>query len=454
MTDPGTNASRMHWLRGIGRMLLLRPPGDPLVAVDSRWLGLTAVAALATWILVDWLREQPAPHFYAYYLPDIAWYALLILGLARVLARWSTPALEFSGTLLLVLAAAPATIVALYLIQIRLESVWAGVAVTTALCLYLIMYFSKGLRALSGRRQWRALVLGAVFAAAGLWVTNALYVDPSVWYSESDEENIAPLPADEAEPLLFAQSQRIDERVARLAPSDPVAPGAFFVGFAGYGEQRVFAEEIKLAENVVGKRFGSTDRSLLLINDRRSLDDAPLASPTALRYALQAVAKKMNLDKDVLFLALSSHGSSDGSLSVSNSGLALRDLTAGDLASFLKEAGIKWRVVVVSACYSGTFVEPMLSSATAVITSSSADRTSFGCADDRDLTYFGEAFYRDALRNSASLRKAFDAARSAIAAREKSEGITASHPQPFFGYDIERKLATLPVSQPAPDQLP
>ena len=81
-------------------------------------------------------------------------------------------------------------------------------------------------------------------------------------------------------------------------------PTVFFVGFAGYAEQRVFAEEIKLAARVVGERYGSEKRSIFLINDRRSLDAQPLASPTALRHALRSLARKMNTRRDVLFLAL------------------------------------------------------------------------------------------------------------------------------------------------------
>ena len=84
-----------------------------------------------------------------------------------------------------------------------------------------------------------------------------------------------------------------------------------------------------------------------------------------------------------------------------------------------------------------------------MITASAADKTSFGCSDERDLTYFGEAFYRDALPGAKSLRDAFDTAKADIGAREKREDIEeASGPQAFFGEAIERHLATLP--SPAP----
>jgi hypothetical protein len=52
-----------------------------------------------------------------------------------------------------------------------------------------------------------------------------------------------------------------------------------------------------------------------------------------------------------------------------------------------------------------------------------ADRTSFGCSNDSDLTYFGEAFYRDALPGARSMRAAFESAKAAIAARERREHV-------------------------------
>jgi len=137
---------------------------------------------------------------------------------------------------------------------------------------------------------------------------------------------------------------------------------------------------------------------------------------------------------------LSSHGSEDASLSVSNKPLTLKDLTDEELAAALRESGIKWRVIVISACYSGSFIDALRDPNTIVITAAAADRTSFGCSDSRDLTYFGEAFYRDALPEALSLREAFETAAKAISRREHTEGVDASNPQAHFGEAIERKL--------------
>ena len=148
----------------------------------------------------------------------------------------------------------------------------------------------------------------------------------------------------------------------------------------------------------------------------------------------------MNRDEDVLFLALSSHGSRDSTIAVSNTDRLEDGLSAGTLADLLEESGIKWRVVVVSACFSGTFVKPLADDHTIVITAASKNRGSFGCSDQRDLTYFGEAFYRDALPHSTDLRIAFETARRDIRRREREQNFTPSQPQGYFGPLMEEKL--------------
>jgi hypothetical protein len=407
-----------------------------------RRIALLAILTLATWIAADWLRTGTDAAFYPYAAPGVSWYAVGLLVTAAILARLSVPAVSVWRVLTELLAAMPILIVALSLVQktYELSSLAARLAFG-AVCICLVFYVARSLRRMSARQRLRAVSIAALFVIGFAWASEVLMVDVHLWSDAADEqEEVAP---DDAESLLFSQSALIDGAVAGIAPSAPEAPSAFLVGFAGYGAQKVFAEEIKLAARTLGTHFGSDRRDVLLMNDRRSLHDAPLASPTALRYALRAVAARMNLQKDVLFLSISSHGSEDGLLAVSNHGLPIDDLDIETLRAALDDSGIVWRVIVISACYSGQYVDPLSTPRTAVITASAADRASFGCTDDRDLTYFGEAFYRDALPGARSLRDAFVRARAAIESREKAEGVKPSHPQAFFGSEIEAKLAQL-----------
>ena len=237
--------------------------------------------------------------------------------------------------------------------------------------------------------------------------------------------------------------------VQRFDASPDAKPRIFFVGFAGVSNQRVFAEEIKFGAKIVAGRFNVMDRQLLLLNDRRDLTTFPIGTVTSLAYGLKLIGQNMNPDKDILFLALSSHGGSEPVISVSNSVLDLQQLTGEDLSAALQASGIKRRIIVISACHAGAFIPPLKNPDTIIITAAAAEKTSFGCSDDRDLTYFGEAFYRDALAKAQNLQDAFNQAKKAIALREVQEHQKPSDPQAYFGDDLERVLAANPMSPPS-----
>jgi hypothetical protein len=246
--------------------------------------------------------------------------------------------------------------------------------------------------------------------------------------------------------LVDRQPAMIDAKVRAISEHSPPGPRGYFLGFAGVGEERVFAQEIQLAGQRFGARFGLADRSLMLVNDQRDLESYPLASVAALRYALKALGRVMD-DDDVLFLALSSHGWKDATIAISNAGMRPDALSATDLAAMLDEAGIRWRVIVVSACYAGSFIKPLADDHTILITAAAKNRPSFGCGADSELTYFGEAFYRDALPDAPTLRQAFESAKREISSREKAERERASNPQSWFGELMEQKLDSLNATQ-------
>jgi hypothetical protein len=97
-------------------------------------------------------------------------------------------------------------------------------------------------------------------------------------------------------------------------------------------------------------------------------------------------------------------------------------------------------VVIVSACYSGVFLDPLKGDGTLVITAADADHSSFGCDDDRDLTYFGEAFLKDSIPTTRTLEEAFRKAAKLIEQRETSEHKIRSNPQMSVGAHMREKL--------------
>jgi hypothetical protein len=416
-------------------------PNFVLITLSLVWLLL--------WLAIDWWEALPDPEFLLAGVPLFPWYALAILALAALLRGQSNPKPPFAAALLLSLGLVPVPLLLAALAIPFLSLDWQIAAL--AALIYSSFYLVRGLRAFTGESQRRAAFAGIAFLTVFIGLTDALDAIPDVWAAPEVAES--PDGDDshaDAETVLFEQPQRIDQALAAIRSNVSPSPKAFFLGFAGVGEQKVFAQEIGLASRVLSERYGMEGRALSLINDQRDLERAPLASVAGLKYALRGLAGRMNLDRDVLFLVISSHGASAPAIAVSNSDLPLNDMTDEDLAEALSESGIKWRVIVISACYAGGFIDALKNPRTIVIAAAAADRTSFGCSNDSDLTYFGEAFFRDALPEAPSLRAAFERAKAAIAVRERREHVDASKPQAYFGAELEARLAAMKDHAPQP----
>ena len=104
----------------------------------------------------------------------------------------------------------------------------------------------------------------------------------------------------------------------------------------------------------------------------------------------------------------------------------------------------------VNACYSGGFVDALRDDSTRGMTSARADRTSFGCGADSDITYFGKAFLSEALNKTTSLRDAFDLAKKSIATWADADKEEHSEPQLSPSPSLEAQLS--PWQRPLPEK--
>ena len=223
------------------------------------------------------------------------------------------------------------------------------------------------------------------------------------------------------ETALLSQRRLLDEALAALAPGRRGVIDLYLLAIGGDGSQEVFRREAEFVRAQFDERFGTRSRSIVLVNSRRTSASAPMATMLSIEETLKTIAARMNRDEDILFLFLTSHGSREHELKLAQNDMTLRDLPARELGHLLKESGIRWKVVVVSACYSGGFIEPLRDDSTLIITAARHDRSSFGCADENDFTTFGRAFFKEALPASRSFQDAFAKADALLAEWEKKE---------------------------------
>lgn len=417
---------------------------EPKPLVDSDW-PIAALLALSVvlWVLGGRQQAGPDAELFLYGATGVAWYLVGVLLIAWVASRASFPRATYRQSLLLVSACAPLAVVLLWGASVAASANLDKLA-SVLLLLIGASVLVWGLRRSTGKHQLPAVWLSLMAAIGFGWVSDALHVRPGVWVAE-DAEGTAEYQAvwRDGERLLFEQADRIDRAVKQIGAREPGQPNAYFVGFAGFGGQKVFAEEIQLASRVIGTKYGSMSRSVRLVNDQRNLSEFPLATASGLRRTLLEVGNRMDRSDDILFLVLSSHGSEGAEISVENGGLPLRQLSGAELADAIHDAGIHWKVVVISACFAGGFIDALKDDYSIILTAAAADKTSFGCGNDQNLTYFGEAFFRDALPGAKSLREAFTRARTVIFARELEAGVIPSEPQAFFGAAIESHMGQL-----------
>ena len=205
------------------------------------------------------------------------------------------------------------------------------------------------------------------------------------------------------------------------------------VSFGLFGDQNVFRSEAAGATQIVSNRFGG-DPVIVKFNTKRGGG----ATAGALNATLQATAKELDRDNDVLFLILTSHGSHDGLAVVA--GRLNQILTPAALGGILDRTGINHKVIVISACYSGVFIPRLAGPDAMVMTAADAQHPSFGCEDRPKWTYFGDAFFNVALRRADNLQDAFARARTLVRERETREGFIPSNPQMAGGENVQPLL--------------
>lgn len=428
------------------RLLAFMPLKADHFAPSAREVLLLALSATLIWIGFERFAYEGEVYFAWYGLAELVWLGTVVLALLALLAPVSQGTAVFSRSVTAVAGALPmAALITYFLVRVageRGSSTWLTVAFASLAALYL--YRAK--HNAGGEPRAFAALSAFLTVFATLWVYGStVAVGPELWYSaDAGEETASEWAA--AEETLFNQPELIDRAVAGLDAGKSGTTELYFVGFAGYGDQSVFAKEAAFARGAIGKRIALDNRALILANSPAPDAGQPLASSTGLKRALRGVAGRMNVDEDILFLYLTSHGSDDATISVSQSMLPLNDLSAADLAQALNDAGIQWRIVVISACYSGSFIPSLRDERTLIVTAARADRTSFGCSEERELTYFGEALFRDALPVSRSLLDAMHRAKEIVTQHEKDGELEPSQPQIEIGRKMRVKLNEIPLS--------
>ena len=228
---------------------------------------------------------------------------------------------------------------------------------------------------------------------------------------------------------------------SEIASENPGEIDLFFLGVALYGDQDVFMRETLYAHNLFEDRYhdlyGSGKKSfgLSLVNNIKTANRYLFATKENIAEILKLLGKKMG-EEDILFIYFTSHGSRSHKLSMTLPKQFRNNLDSKEIRTMLDDADIPWRMLIVSACFSGGFIPGLESPKTLVATAADPNHSSFGCTDTRNFTYYGEALFKRQLNEGTGLLDSLYRMPPIIKVMEDEQGYKNSNPQMVIGDDF------------------
>jgi len=393
---------------------------DGPASFDLRaWLfGWAPVALLifGVWLILNWAREKTT-----HASPVAAWYLL------------------FSAATL------PANLIGIIVVLAMREwwsqGNWFAWVMYVALWVWLAITIWRVSQAVTRSARVAASLLLYVL---GVQILSTWQLSTQEWQpiEAYDDDEFASLEL--SQEMFESQQVLLQDALQAITPSTGSERQMYGLVYAPHSED-VFLRESAMVQQVLEERFGARGHVVRLLNNPTSAAELPWATTLNLKRSLRALAEAMNTERDVLVVYLTSHGGADFTLAAENWPLTVEELTADQLRAMLDELGIRHRVIAVSACYSGGWIEPLQNEDTLIMTAADKDHTSYGCGSKSELTFFGRAVFDEQMRQTLSFEDAFKAAVPVIKQREieakKDDGF--SNPQIFVGGNIRIVLEEL-----------
>lgn len=296
-----------------------------------------------------------------------------------------------------------------------------------------------------------AFFSGLVFLLALSWpaiVSQSYWMLAPLFIDSSDDEPASRVYEIEQDRLWGAQPGLVDQALAKAGPK-PDAVQTIVVGLAADGSMELFSREAALAVDVIGRRYapGNTARALLS-NTESAILEQPFATRSNFGQMLARVTANKPKGSVDIVVYIAGHGSADGEVATRLPTYDdMQPISGQWLRTALDRAGIGKRTIIVSACYAGTWIDPLASPDTIVVAAAAKDRTSFGCDDSRRLTVFGEALLEGPLAKGASWHAAFAATRRRVQSQERAMAATPSRPTVSIGGNMTSLWEDIPAKR-------
>ncbi len=171
------------------------------------------------------------------------------------------------------------------------------------------------------------------------------------------------------------------------------------------------------------------------LNSQFSLEAKPPADQATLQaLALSFTQLNIRPEQDACLFYVSSHGKQ-------GDGVYMKRVHDGQLTPAQLNTALNWTcgtaptVVMVSACYSGQFIQPLHADNRIIMTAASAQRPSFGCSEAQEYTFW-DGCVIDHFERSSTWENLYTNVKQCIAQKEQQLGYPASQPQAYFGKNM------------------
>ncbi|RZJ61352.1 MAG: peptidase C13 [Acidovorax sp.] len=198
-----------------------------------------------------------------------------------------------------------------------------------------------------------------------------------------------------------------------------------------HSQSKAFRNDVLLAEKMVS----GIDPNALMLKLANPARDQSAEWPQATAENFALVMSKMAevaRPRDRVLLLISTHAN-PGLLNITVGGKNQPPITPRMLSDALAPLNKVPTLVVLSACYSGAFVEPLKAPNRVVLTATDARLTTFRCQYEGNHTPFAEALFGQPGAASLTVNDWMGEAKKSIAAQEKRRKVPASKPQAFIG---------------------
>ena len=218
-----------------------------------------------------------------------------------------------------------------------------------------------------GSQLLAAIAAWAVALAAGVSLTGSAMAQPQQTPQDPfggrlGVFEIAPPPAEAAR-----QAMALGDALRDLPPQRPGQMDVYVIAASLWGDP-VFEREATHGAAALSQHLGAQGRTIVLSAGGQGARTLPAATPNTLAAALGRIGALIDPNEDLVVVFLTSHGAADGSAAFRETNRLGASLRPTHLRDLLASANIRNRVVIVSACFSGAFIAPLMDDNTVVLT--------------------------------------------------------------------------------------